>query len=424
MNDFKSILHYMIIIKKRELMLITKNLYIGLLIVIAITFFSIIQLWRMVIQNINLLYHYRNIIVLGFTIVTALLTILYRKTPIKFHPATMINFSGDKFQKIIVYKIYKKLTITTVLGFLLSFVLVRFRMNLHMLIIGATLWNIFFLSFIVRYITYHQKKDIRSCCLLLFCYIILNASSWGALYIKIISVLIATIISIYYTKKIVYMPIDYNKLFVDLVYINKANYLARRNDLTDAQEFSRELLAERNRKIPFDKIIAFKNPLIKKNLITFFRINLFVPFYIFAILLIIIFLYEFEPFDLIRVLKNNGVGIQIVALHQAFFINTILDIIVTQKNLLIYKSKEGLYLPFNNIQITCSFIVLALPIILLEIIFIGLLFKVSIISIFLTFTFYSITFFIYLSLGKKKKKDIYQAIAYIAIFLTSIFFIN
>src|SRR5699024_1773769 len=102
------------------------------------------------------------------------------------------------------------------------------------------------------------------------------------------------------------------------------------------------------------------------NLITFSRINLFISFYIFAIFTTILILYRFELFKFVTTIKELGIGVPILALHQALFINNIIELMSNQKNLLIVKSKEGLYLPYKDHEINKSFMVLCAPILLIS----------------------------------------------------------
>lgn len=201
-----------------------------------------------------------------------------------------------------------------------------------------------------------------------------------------------------------------------MVFINRANYLARGNVIEDAQGFVRETSAEKNRNNFILRNIKFKNPLIQKNLITFSRINLFVSFYIFAIFAAVIVLYRFEPFEFVKRIKELDIGIPIVALHQALFINNIIDLMSDQKNLLVIKSKEGLYLPYKKHEINKSFMVLGIPILLIATLMAGIFFQKSIWTIAIGLLLYSIILLISLSYERKKGADFFGTILYFAIF--------
>lgn len=209
---------------------------------------------------------------------------------------------------------------------------------------------------------------------------------------------------------------DFGKSFTDMVFINRASYLARGNTIEDAQGFVRETSAEKNRKNFIFKNIKLKNPLIQKNLITFSRINLFVSLYIFAIFTAVILLYKFELFEFVKTIKELGMGVPIVALHQALFINNIINLMTNQKNLLVLKSKEGLYLPYEKHEINKSFMVLGVPILLIATLMVGILFQKPIWIIGIGLLLYSIILLISLSFEKKKESNFFETIIYFFIF--------
>ena len=217
---------------------------------------------------------------------------------------------------------------------------------------------------------------------------------------------------------------NFNKSFTDLVFINKANYLARENITVDAQEFARENAAEKSRKNPVLKNIKFKNPLIQKNLITFSRINLTITIYIFAIFAAIFILYRFELFEFVKTIKDLGLGIPLVAFHQALLINNIIVLITEQKNLLVVKSKEGLYLPYKKYEIAKSFMVLGVPILLIIVLIAAILLKKTIQTIGIETLIYSIILLISLSFEKKKGRDFWGTVINFLIFGISYLFMK
>lgn len=109
-------------------------------------------------------------------------------------------------------------------------------------------------------------------------------------------------------------------------------------------------------------------------------------------------------------------GREIVALHQALFINNIIDLMTEQKNLLMIKNKEGLYLPYNKYEINKSFMVLGSPILFIATLMVGILFEKSIWRIGIGVFLYSIILLISLSHKKNKSKNFFGIIIFFVIF--------
>lgn len=201
-----------------------------------------------------------------------------------------------------------------------------------------------------------------------------------------------------------------------MVFINRVNYLSRGNIIEDTQKFVRETQAEKSRKNSILKNMKIKNPLIKKNLITFSRINLTISVYIFAIFTAVIILYRFEIFEFVKTIKELGLGVPIIVFHQALFINNIIDLITDQKNLLVVKSKEGLYLPYKKHEIIKSFMALGVPILLIITVTVGVFFQKPLWIIGVGSLFYTIILLISLNFEKKKASDFFGTVIYFLIF--------
>lgn len=326
MNELKVILSYEFKMKVREIKSMIKNLFIGLMIMGIVFTFTVFQVGKMIILNLELINLYRNQIILGISIVLFMVTITYRKPPIIWHPASMIHLSGSKFRKIFKLSLSKKTVPYLVLSIFIALILNNFKISFQTIQIFFTLWNLFTISLIGRYFIYNKGFNIKMVGFLLIYTMALNFQLYINKYLAIILILYLTYISIYSIMEALNTDIDFGKSFADMVYINRANYLARGNIVEDAQEFVRERSAEKGRNNFILKNIKFENPLIEKNLITFSRINLFVSFYIFAIFIAVIVLYRFEPFEFVRTIKKLDMGVPILALHQALFINNIIDL--------------------------------------------------------------------------------------------------
>lgn len=416
MNDLRVILSYEFKMKVREMKSMIKNLFIGLIIMGIVFVFAVFQFGKMIILNLELINLYRNQIVLGISIVLLIFTLIYKKMPLKWHPASMIYLSGAKFRRIFKLSLFKKATSHAALSILIALILNNFKMNFQTIQVFLSLWNLFIISVISRSFIYNKGLNIKIVGFLLIYATVMNVQLYINKYLSIILILYLTYISILCIRDALNTDFDFDKSFTDMVFINRANYLARGNVIEDTQEFVRETSAEKSRKIPILKNIQFKNPLIQKNLITFSRINLTISVYIFAIFAAIIVLYRFELFEFVKTIKELGIGIPIVALHQALLINNIINLIMEQKNLLVVKSKKGLYLPYKKYEITRSFMVLGVPVLLIITLMVGILFQKSIWTIGVESLLYSIILLISLSYEKKKGSDFFGTAIYFAIF--------
>lgn len=415
-NDLRVILSYKFKIKIREMKSMIKNLFIGLMIMGIVFVFTVFQFGKMIILNSELINLYSNQIVLGISMVFILFTLIYKKTPLKWHPASMIYLSGSKFRKIFKLSLFKKIISYAVFSILIALILNNFKISFQTIQVFLSLWNLFIISIISRYFIYNKGFNIKIMGFVFIYTIVLNLQLYTNKYLSIVLILYLTYVSIYSIREALNTDFDFGKSFADMVFINRANYLARGNAIEDAQGFVRETSAEKNRRNPIFKKIKIKNPLIQKNLITFSRINLFVSFYIFAIFIAVIVLYKFELFQFVKIIKELDIGEPIVALHQALLINNIINLIMDQKNLLVVKSKKGLYLPYKKYEITKSFMVLGVPVLLFITLMVGILFRKSICEIGVEVLLYSIILLISLSYEKKKDSDFFGTAIYFAIF--------
>lgn len=424
MSDLGVFLHYVFMMRKRALKSIVKNLYIGLLIVIMITIFAFLQFWKMIHLHIDSMFYYRKVILFVLTVGTFLFTVFCKKTPLECHPASMIHLSGDKFQKILRYQLYKKVVGYGIFSFLMAFLLMKFDLRLLTVKIQIMLWNLWIVSLATRQIRYHQGRSYRRYFLLAAHYLLSNIVLYLGVYGGGILLVVMTSVSGYVLMRARNTRLDFHKLQMELIERNKANYLARANDLNDAQKLAREISAQKNRKNIILRNFRSRNPLIQKNIITFSRTGFFVPIYLAVILGIVILLYQWEIFEFVRVLKKSGFAIDVVVLHQVIVINNLIEWIASQKNLLVLKSKEGLYLSYGRKEIANSFFVIGLPMIVLEVLIIGVIFKRPVLSVMVTCLLYAAVFYLYLWFEKKKKEDLLRVAIYFAVLAISYYLIK
>lgn len=135
-------------------------------------------------------------------------------------------------------------------------------MSLQTVQVFLTLWNLFTISIITRYFIYNKGLNFKILGSILIYIFALNFQLYINKYLAIILILYLTYISFYSIKEALSININFNRFFTDIVFINKANYLARGNIIGDAEEFVREISAEKNRRSSIFKNINLKNPLI------------------------------------------------------------------------------------------------------------------------------------------------------------------
>lgn len=394
MNDLGIILFYKLKMKFREIKSIIKNLLMGLIIIGVVLVFTVFQLGKIIIGNLELINLYNNRIVLGISIITVILTLFSKRIPLEWHPASMIHLSGAKFKTVFKISLLKETIIHIILSTFTALVLNSFRINWETIKIFLSLWNLFMISLISRYFIYNKGFNIKIVSFILIYTIVLNFQLYVNKYLSIILILYLTYMSISCIRSALNIHFDFDKSFTDMVFINRANYMARGNIIEDKQEFVRETSSEKNRDNIILKKLKFKNPLVQKNLVTFSRINVTVSIYIFAISIITVVLYRLEIFEFVKTIKELGLGTTIVVFHQALFINNILILITEQKKLLVAKSKKGLYLPYKKYEIIESFMVLGVPLLSIVTLIVGIILGKSLWIIVLSSLLYSIVLLI------------------------------
>lgn len=270
-NDLRVILSYKFKIKIREMKSMIKNLFIGLMIMGIVFVFTVFQFGKMIILNSELINLYSNQIVLGISMVFILFTLIYKKTPLKWHPASMIYLSGSKFRNIFKLSLFKKIISYAICSILIALILNNFKISFQTIQVFLSLWNLFIISIISRYFIYNKGFNIKIVGFLFIYTIVLNLQLYTNKYLSIVLILYLTYISIYSIREALNTDFDFGKSFADMVFINRANYLARGNAIEDAQGFVRETSAEKSRKNFILKNIKFKNPFNSKKFNYFFK---------------------------------------------------------------------------------------------------------------------------------------------------------
>ncbi len=424
-SDISILLFYTIKMKIRETKSIIKNFFVFFILLLSGLVYFVYQLYKMLSANLELINYYSYQITMVISILILLYTLLNKQFPIKFHPANMLYLSVSKFNTLLKFLILKKVFEKLFIGIIISLLLNKFKIDFNFLKIALIIFNLLAVSFIVRYSIYNKNINVKNIILLLSYTLLANISLYISVSFSIILLLMLTLSSLVYIRNLSSFGFNFEKTFNEMVLMNKVKNLAIQNSASDIQDFNREWSAKKSRKI--NSVVAkisIKNPLIKKNLITFSRVKLSVTIYILIVFFTIFTLYKFEPFEFIVILKKSDIGFLVLVFHQAMLINNIINLIMDQKNILILKSKKGLYIPYKNMEVVKSFMVIGVPIIFIVTTFAGAFFHKNIWSIIISSILYSIILFVTLVFDKKKKLNIYGKLISVLILGVSYLLLN
>src|SRR5699024_1150296 len=126
-------------------------------------------------------------------------------------------------------------------------ILNNFKISFQTIQVFLSLWNLFIISIISRYFIYNKGFNIKIMGFVFIYTIVLNLQLYTNKYLSIVLILYLTYVSIYSIREALNTDFDFGKSFADMVFINRANYLARGNAIEDAQGFVRETSAGKNR---------------------------------------------------------------------------------------------------------------------------------------------------------------------------------
>lgn len=423
MNDLRLFLRFCLKYRIRTLCALIKNLYKGLLIVFFLIGFFAIQSWKLMTLNRETLYLYRKEAFLLLCFLNFVFFVWNKKTPFLCHPASLHFFSGSKFKKILVFKLIQKLLKYTCTGFLLAFIFSKFQVTVQILTLQPVIWNLLTFSFAARFLIYHKAVSTRRVySLFLIHALFLNLSLYAPSLLKWFILFATTSYSLFLIVQCTRIPIFTDDLLSELIHINRANDLTKGRNLSDAKEFCREISAKRHRKNFLLRLFRFNDPLLQKHLISFSRTNLFIAFYLFSVLILLLILYRFELFEFVIKIKNNGLGTQVLGIHQALMISNLFELIASQQDILIAKSQDGLYLPYSRKRISFSFFKIGVPVLTIELLIVGAVLRISILTILISFLLYVLLLLLILNLKSEKKGPLFRFAILSVLFGISIFF--
>ncbi len=402
----------------RRLKSIIKNLLLPLLVVVfAILYLGYYSI-KMILLNLEKISGNAHYIVFAICFIMFFFTFLSEKSPLKLHPASILIFSGKEISNVIRAYFVIQFIKAFVICFFVAFVLSNLSLNYFAFQVFITLYYTYVLSTIGRYYIYNKGLNYYLFASILFIFILLNLQLYLGFYSSIIIIFIISIFLVFYYFRLLSIHVDYNKLFVDMALMNRAEYLASGNNLNEANAFRREVTAKKSRGLLL-KVARFKNPLLQKNVITFSRINFGSVVFILVMYLIFIVVYKFDVFSFVLTMKELNLGKPILVFNQTTLVVNIINIISEQKNLLIHKSREGLYLTYTNSEMVKSFFILGFPLITAITLLAGFIFSVNIMIIACVFVLYSILLFVVLSFDKKKKVSIGDRFVTLSVFVIS-----
>lgn len=416
MYDLILLLKYKFKIKIRETNNMLKNYFVILVALFIVSSYLFFYFGKVIILNLETIRFYSNYIFAAISIITVLFILLKKRIPLEWHPANIIYLSKSKFQIIIKFSLFKKLISYVSLAVTLTAILKNIALDFQTIQMFLSLLNLFVISLTSRYMIYNKKFNLKILSVVFSYIAVLNFQLYLKKYLATAVIIFLIYISILEIKKVMYIQFNVEKTFNDMIFINRIEAIARGRDIQNMQEINRETLAEKNRTNIIIKNLKFKNPIYNKNLITFSRLNVTITIYLFVLLLIAIVLYKLEIFEFVKEIKKLGLGLFIIALFLCSFIKNIITLIVDQKNLLLDKSEEGLYLPYKKTKIINSFILLGTPILLFLALFIGLIFQQSIWIIIVSLFFYLLSLLISLNYTIKTNLVVFEYVIFLIIF--------
>ena len=400
MNELKLILAYQIKIKFRENKTLFRNLYQALIPMLIVVGYMVFQIGRVIVANHEVVNLYHNQVFLGISMIMIGRILTAKKIPLEWHPASMVYFLGAKLRLTLKISLFKKGFLYAVSSILIALTLNNFNFSFQTLQMFMSLYNLLIISLMSRYFIYHEGLSHQKLGLILSYIMLLNFHLYINRYLGIILILFLTYISFLSIRQVLSTNINFDKSFKELVFINKVNYISREVMMGDMGELTRETQSEKYRNMGIFDAIRFRNPLNQKNFIAFVRTNLTVSIIIVTVLMIVIVLYRLGILELVGIIRESEFSIPIVVFSQTIFVMNIVRLISDQKDLLITKSRQGLYLPYKKHELLKSFLMLGAPILSVITLIVGLILQRSLWVIALASLLYSA--FLLLSLCFKR----------------------
>jgi hypothetical protein len=401
---YSEFLPYEFKTKIRQSKAMLKNYWAVLITICSLAAYLIYNFVNILLHNLQIINRYDGYIFTFICLFVAANTLLNKKMPLQIHPASMIFFSGSDFTRIFIRStIIKKAFLYIISSITVGLILSGFKMNLRMVQIFTAMWNILMISLFTRHVFYHKGKNIKFGLILVIYVVVSIIQLYTNAYISLAALLLLSISTFKLNNIILSMALDFDKSYNEMTFINRASYVARHSMMPDMQQITREHMAQKAGKRTFKRELTRENALYYKNLLTFSRLNTQVLAILSAVQFIIIVLYKFKILESIDFIAEMNLVKPILILGISLFIMNIYEMLAQQKELLISKSKEGLYLPYSKASIIKSFVVLGIPIQIIETFLIGIILSRPLYIILLVTLLYISLLIISMYIKKDKK---------------------
>ncbi len=367
------------IFKHRSKLMIKNHKSVLLIFLLAAVMFlpTAINLY---INNINIVTEYNSEIFIFILSVITLYGIIEKKHILKVHHADILYLNEDALKKSIKLSLLKKILFN--LCFSIIIILGVYLDSGFSLFNFIILLNVFNGNVVCNFYNYHKSK-YSNCKIVFLILNILTIVTLEISFIKIGLMIVRCLVNCILYFQINNVLINRNLLLSELTTFDRIQHAARCNNFFEMQSIQLEANAMKKKKYSLTGELNTKNILLKKNILSLARTDLKIVIYLMTVSIVILFLLS----------RYMNVDIVIAALLGGVIIN-IKSIILKQKNNLLYKHRQGLYLSFSNNELNFSFFIIYIffltivyisVIIILKLNFIlsGLLFLVTTIVLFI-----------------------------------------
>ncbi len=401
---FSLYLPYWYKIKKREIRAYIEHFGLIFLMMALMAVYSVFWVCRYLTTNLELLEICRESFLLGLYLFVTFHTFLSTRIPLLLQPAHLIHFNDFHLKKVFIKPaVTFKIIFYFLVSLLGSYLLSGFKVNGVMIVVAISLWNVLFISFFTRYKYYHGKRAGKIS-LVFGAYIALVAlAMYVNIYFAGIILAILTLGSFKFLKTTDGISLAYDKTYNDLTFISKINFAARHFRMADMLQINRQQLASKNRRKTFFRQPNKGNALFQKNLLSFSRLNTKVLLILLLMKWLALF---FSRFGGLKITFINNFGLQklLTIYLAANFSIKYFRLFGEQKDLLVLKSKKGLYLPYSEGEVIKSFFLLGVPILLFDVFLTGLFLTTPIFITISTSLLFAALFYLSLLAGSKPRR--------------------
>ncbi len=367
----KTILKYSILIKIRELKALFKTFKFTLLAAFIILVYILYKFSIAYSINQKIIVTNGNYILMGLTIVIVSQALLTKKYPFIQNPCNMIYFSIYDFKKYFltldfINKLIKHGMIAIIIGMLLL------DINTISIFYIILFWNILFSSLVYRFLKYNKNNNLK---VNIFYIIIIGLSILGISNksYSFISLVISIICNIFLVRIIIYSHIKFDKIFRINEYNNRIQFASRHMIITDLEQITSETQVSKKRNKKYRKKLTKDNAIVEKIILSFKRTDLHLVRNLFIFLIIITIVYRLRLFKYIPLINLSRLDKIVVSYIIAIYFINVLQLFYNEFDSMIIKKREGMYLPFTDMEILFKFYSLIIPLNIIAIIIVSVI---------------------------------------------------